>query len=288
MHIISFQGVCFFRQGANSVSVYLPHAERDKNPADKAKPQGPPTKHFARIFVRNDVRADSHGFKEVGKSPVRTKSKTTPVHGWQFELSKAKAAGGHTIRISPQLGDLDSSAIWPYLPSFKAFAPDIQFDPDCRRSGMVEIHGGHLNVRRTTSQHTWRVPVLGQQNQDIAMPRIAWSVDWRLQGGNTPLRISVDKGEKELAYVTLKDEDSLHPSVIIGNLDDSDSATWPNRPDQTCKGGPRCPDEDFKWLYTLFDFGNKPATPLPVPELAQPLTSASAGLDTPTCFPGGL
>jgi hypothetical protein len=213
---------------------------------------------------------------------------------------------GWTIEVTNQANGVNPAPLKTALVSFADFAdlggrPRFDIDRD-RLAGELEITGGTFDFDLSTSANpVWKVSKRLQGNAvPHAKNQLAWNVKWRPGGDlNSPTTIRARRGGSE---ETLEIPAGSEPTIIIGNLDVANAASWPLREVLTVKqcegvtGTTRTPDtqdcydNDFKWFYRLLvDSNPNGVTPLPAP-YAENVTlgpKLNTGYDTPTCFPGG-
>lgn len=312
--IISFRGALLVRtEGAGAPSVYLPDSRQHSQHQDKTHA----VQHFARLFVRGSWVRSLPGFQPV----------VAEYPDYVLSLNPGGRPGPLKVTVkngkdSPS-GSLDMG-LFTGVPLFGSFAPGLTFKGDTQAAAIVELDGGlALTGELTPAEYNWEIPHLDPKEPPIALGRLAWSIDWHLSSGDEEIQITVTDAAGELVgSMALKGGlDGKEPAVIIGNIDQPDATKWPdlqvdrNRDHCPCHDDPRkndraCPDLDFKWLYRLFDevevekrlAANSKPHHLPVPriESVRNLTAGRGGppgfvnsappmgIETPTCFPGGL
>lgn len=285
MCTIQFQGLCYFdRKTDANVSVYLPVAH-DHSHHPNEMPPTPARSHYPRLFVRTDegVNVQTTG----GFVQRRWHHSRGTVEGRMLALERR--GGACRISVGNQGGPPPDKTGLGSLISFATFDVRGPFAVDQGRvvASMV-ITGGSFSCKRMTS-HDWTVGT-------TVFRRPAWRIDWSPAGDRTLATvITIDVGGDAHTLTVPPDAD---PTIIVGNLDEGNAASWPVRPSmkaaecEDATGRTRgqnstvCYDNDFKWFYPLLP-GSYPPQPgqLPVPHN---LNVSGAGIyDTPTCFPGG-
>ena len=308
--IIQFQGICFFRNvpressksKADDVEVYLPLGDGHEHHLDGSKANP----HHARIFV-----GKAFGVRTSGAfQPCSWRDKKGKVTaGYAFPLSHG-GAGGYEVHV---LGQADGSGIESTLAteivSFAKFTDakdrlDINHDAV---AGVVSLRSGKLEF--AISKFDWEISKkLQNDNKDEPLDTPVWKVEWTPTFRSTDdVEIVITKDSKPVAQAILPASNA--PTVIIGNLDHPNPATWPSRgedPIDGCEdangdvitGSGVCYDNDFKWFYRLLPGSVEHAKgDFPVPRLD--IVSAQKGKakrgkkgaekvptapGTPTCF----
>lgn len=289
---IQFQGVCYFRRAANEVTVLLPRGDRTGTHSDGT----PAVSHHARLYVRADPRIRLAGF-EACEWP--------PEMGSMFPLTRNGVRTRYVIEVSNQgvsfpTGEIDK--LGQKLISLEKFpAPRSEIDPD-GVAACITLRGGTFEFAE--SDREWRV-------RQTMFTNPAWNVIWSPGGDATALtEILISEGPDLRGSVVVPPAVS-DPTIIVGNLDNPNAASWPlreNMDKSRCEdidglgrgpGDPSCYDNDFKWVYRVLQ-GDYSYDPQPgKTRLPAPMTTEAArvtavqegdlkprGLDTPTCFPG--
>lgn len=295
MCTIQFQGVCFFRRHADRVEVFLPVSRGLVHKDDK-----PAVPHHSRLFVELVPGLTAEGNLSVCSHSDVINGAHYHVQGLSVDLSPA---AGHKLEISvsAQIGPLDSAELGDLI-SFGDFTRGNAQHPVI--PGMVAAElvatGGTFSVEHHVpgGGREWRISkrLIDPSLPDATYESLPWNVRWQPDPSHTEAVTITVRPPNGTAVATIKIPAGTNPSIIVGNLDDPDPATWPLRrlkPDQACEddsgghsnAGP-CHDNDFKWLYGMLqgsDAGRGNET-LPTPYVTR--GSNWRGYDTPTCFPG--
>lgn len=291
MCVISFQGLCFFQSSGTGAEVLLPRADTHAEHLDgrDARP------HHARVFVHEDRAIDPVGFTACayGRGQV--------TRGWYFPLSNGSRNGRYIVRVAGSRAPVGTTGLVGELPSFSAFAGDCHLSVDpWEAAAVVKVTRGCFRTHLTLG--TWKVD--GRLGDEAEFEQPAWRFDWipgAPAGGRVEITIHDARDNDCVASVKVEAGQSTEEAVIIGNLDVSNPASWPDRENASCEncedeeGRPSekdCYENDFKWHYRLLTDRAKADIlkilgddPLPVPVLEGDCLGA---MGTPTCFPAML
>lgn len=301
--VVRFQGVCFFRRprgGRGLVRVYLPEASDPGGDYGGVHRDGSNAHaHRACLLVpKRHVQTVDGEVEEI----------ETVIDGGGLYLVDLNTTGieepGLSIHFPMDFEqDLQAGALDTLTSFEKGPGPLRLAEAERRSAATLRAAQGVFSTVRAPGPWRWRLKRQNGPSPRTVIGRTPWLVKWHFEvdhrTGST-YDIFVRQGGprgSEVARLALRRQANHAVSVIIGNVDEEyDPGTWDSRepePTDGCRGGPTCPDDDFKWFYRLFARSDvddllTEYDELPVPELDKGVSffEDEYGASTPTCLPG--
>lgn len=259
---IEFYGLCLFVWEKDRVRVLLPNATQ----LDQTHPDGtsPEKVHYPYFIDRDDA-------------------------GAQFVLPMT----GQRITPSTELKQPDRDSLGDLiglgmLKSGMTLRPDANAGTPGLVVAEVMLQGGKLSV-------TGRAPTGNYEflpGSTYTMKSPACRVTWDSDATEVDFGISTPSDPGGKTYnVNVRADDRTNRRVVIGNTCEADMLHW-SCVAVPCPAGTTVRDDDFKWLYHLFEL--TAPTDLPIPTVLCGSMGGGGGMSfspvmggtTSTCFPG--
>ena len=276
---VDFIGICLFRRPptvSSAVEVMLPYAQ---NPAGETHPDGSEARpHWAYLVVPESMVSQPTDSFKVDAGLLRE-----PLAGTMIDFGVTGAI--------PELDDLtDLVAIPRFTTCVERRAEAVLSRPDIL-AAEIHLRGGRLYTDATSAAGPWDFDDALRPGHDYRPPTLAWRIRW--DTGQTQLTIRVrDGASSNVKQLTVEDQGD-GGVITVGNVCESDPATWNALPVQPAVPGKTIIDEDFKWMYRVLSpcgqvmwkdlLGGRQ---LPAPAFTAPSGPATRGVSTPTCFGG--